>query len=122
VWQERRRQRMRRLENEVATARANQAELTRRVELFEKIAAAAGVELADPPDPADVPPPLAAAAQDPRQDAPVRLNVEGREFVAVVGGGDGGDPIEWWTAIKHLAARSGNSPRSAPESASGSAS
>ena len=122
MWQERRRQRMRRLENEVATARANQAELTRRVELFEKIAAAAGVELADPPDPAEVPPPLAAAAQDPRQDAPVRLNVDGREFVAVVGGGDGGDPIEWWTAIKHLAARSENSPRNAPESASGSAS
>jgi len=113
---------MRRLENEVAAARASQSELTRRLELFEKIAAAAGVELADPPDPAEVPPPLAAAAQDPRQDAPVRLNVEGREFVAVVGGGDGGDPIEWWTAIKQLAGRSENPPRSAPESASGSAS
>jgi hypothetical protein len=113
---------MRRLENEVAAARANQADLTRRLELFEKIAAAAGVELADPPEPAEVPPRLAAAAQDPRQDAPVRLDVDGREFIAVVGGGDGGDPIEWWTAIKHLASRSENSSRNAPESASGSAS
>jgi hypothetical protein len=114
---------MRRLENEVAAARANQADLTRRLELFEKIAAAAGVELTDPPEPGEVPPQLATAAQDPRQDAPVRLNVDGREFVAVVGGGDGGDPIEWWTAIKQLAGRSGNSSRSAPpESASGNAS
>jgi hypothetical protein len=113
---------MRRLENEVAAARANQADLTRRLELFEKIAAAAGVELADPPEPADVPAPLAAAAHDPRQNAPVRLSVDGREFIAVVGGGDGGDPIEWWTAIKQLAGRSENSPTSAPESASGSAS
>ena len=114
---------MRRLENEVAAARANQAALTRRVELFEKIAAAAGVELTDPPEPAEVPPPLAAAAQDPRQDAPVRVHVDGREFIAVVGGGDGGDPIEWWTAIKQLAGRSGRSAGSArPESASGSAS
>jgi len=113
---------MRRLENEVAAARANQADLTRRLELFEKIAAAAGVELADPPEPGDVPTPLAAAAQDPRQDTPVRLSVDGRDFIAVVGGGDGGDPIEWWTAIKQLAGRSENSARSAPESASGSAS
>lgn len=123
MWQERRRQRMRRLESEVAAARANQVELTRRLELFEKIAAAAGVELDDPPEPADVPRQLAAAAQDPRQDAPVRLQVDGREFVAVVSGGDGGDPIEWWTAIKQLAGRSEKSSRSArPESASGSAS
>lgn len=113
---------MRRLENEVAAARANQADLTRRLELFEKIAAAAGVELADPPDLAEVPPPLAAAVQDPRREAPVRLNVGGREFIAVVDGGDGGDPIEWWTAINQLASRSENSPSSAPESASGSAS
>jgi hypothetical protein len=113
---------MRRLETEVAAARANQADLTRRLELFEKIAAAAGVEPADPPDPAEVPPPLAAAAQDPRQDAPVRLTVDGREFVAVVGGGDGGDPIEWWTAIKHLAGRSEKSPGNVTESATGSAS
>jgi hypothetical protein len=82
------------------------------VELFEKIAAAAGAELADRPaaDAVTVPPSLLAAAQDPRQDgAPVRLDVNGREFIAVVGGGGGGDPHEWWTAIQSLADR----PRSA---------
>ena len=106
MWQGRRRQ-IRRLENDVASAKAGQAELTRRLELFEKIAAAAGVELdAPPPAPADVPGPLAAAAQDPRQDAPVRLEVEGREFIAIVRGGEDADPREWWTAIKHLASRS----------------
>ncbi len=96
---------MRQLEDAVAEAKASQAELMRRVELFEKIAAAAGAELNDQPPAADVPPPLMAAAQDPRQDAPVRLDVAGREFIAVVGG-DGGDPREWWTAIQHLASRS----------------
>jgi hypothetical protein len=107
VWQGRRRQ-IRRLENEVASAKAGQAELTRRLELFEKIAAAAGVEVDAPPPsaPADVPKPLALAAQDPRQDAPVRLEVDGREFIAIVGGGEGVDARDWWTAIKHLASRS----------------
>jgi hypothetical protein len=107
VWQERRRLRIRRLEDAVAEAKANQAELMRRVELFEKIAAAAGVELADQPSAADVPRPLMAAAQDPRQDAPVRVDVAGREFIAVVGG-EGGDPHEWWAAIQHLAGRPGS--------------
>ncbi len=97
---------MRRLVDEIEAAKAGQAELARRLELFEKIAAAAGVELRDPPAAVEVPPPLAAAALDPRHDAPVRLNVDGREFIAVVGGGEGGDPAEWWTAIKHLASRS----------------
>jgi hypothetical protein len=107
VWQERRRLRMQRLENAVAEAKASQAELMRRVELFEKIAAAAGVELSDQPSAADVPRPLLAAAQDPRQDAPVHLDVAGREFIAVVGG-EGGDPHEWWVAIQHLASEPGN--------------
>jgi hypothetical protein len=97
---------MRRLEAEVAAAKAGQAELSRRLEMFEEIAAAAGVELETPPTPAEVPPPLAAAAKDPRREAPVRLDVDGREFIAVVGGGEGGDPHEWWTAIKNLAVRS----------------
>jgi hypothetical protein len=96
---------MRRLEDEVAAAKASQADLTRRLEMFEKIAAAAGVELDDPEQQAEVPPPLAAAAQDPRPEAPVRLDVDGREFIAVVGGREGGDPREWWSAIKHLASR-----------------
>ena len=107
MWQDRRRLRIRRLEDAVAEAKANQAELTRRVELFEKIAAAAGVELTDQPSAADVPRPLIAAAQDPRQDAPVRVDVAGREFIAVVGG-EGGDPHEWWAAIQHLAAQPGS--------------
>jgi hypothetical protein len=86
----------------VAEARAGQAELKRRVELFEKIAAAAGAELSDPA--AGVPASLLAAARDPRPDAPVRLDVDGRELVAVVGG-EGGDPQQWWSAIRHLASR-----------------
>jgi hypothetical protein len=112
VWRERRRRRIQQLEDAVAEAKASQAELTRRLELFEKIAATAGVELderqrraADAPD---VPEPLMVAARDPRQDAPVRLEVAGREFIAVVGG-EGGDPREWWTAIQQLASQ----PRSA---------
>jgi hypothetical protein len=97
---------MQKLEEAVAEAKAGQAELARRVELFEKIAAAAGAELSDRPSAADVPRPLMAAAQDPRQDAPVHLDVAGREFIAVVGG-EGGDPHEWWAAIQHLAAQPG---------------
>jgi hypothetical protein len=100
---ERRSQRMRRLENEVAGAKAGQAELVRRVELFEKIAAAAGAGLGDTVATEPVPASLLAAAQDPRQDgAPVRLDVDGRELIAVVGG-EGGDPHEWWSAIRRLA-------------------
>jgi len=104
---------MQRLEDAVAEAKASQAELTRRVQLFEEIAAAAGVELSDQverggtPAVADVPRPLMAAAQDPRQDAPVHIDVAGREFIAVVGG-EGGDPREWWAAIQHLVAQPGN--------------
>jgi len=102
---------MRRLEQEIAEAKAGQAELQRRVELFEQIAAAVGVELGDDTEPGStvaldpVPPSLLAAAQDPRRSgAPVRLDVDGRELIAVVDG-DGGDPHEWWSAIRHLASR-----------------
>src|SRR3984885_2389037 len=104
VWRERRRERIRQLEDAVAEAQASQAELMRRLELFEKIAATAGVEVGERQQAADVPEPLVAAARDPRQDAPVRLEVAGREFIAVVGG-EGGDPREWWTAIQHLASQ-----------------
>jgi len=100
----RRRQRIRRLENEVAAAKAGQAELRRRVEMFEMIAAAAGAKLGTAAAAADVPPSLQAAAQDPRQDTPVCLDVDGRRLIAVVGD-EGGDPREWWTAILRLAAR-----------------
>jgi hypothetical protein len=98
---------MQQLEHAVAEAKASQAELTRRVELFEKIAAAAGVELSDQSAAAEVPRPLMAAAQDPRQDTPVHLDVAGHEFIAVVGG-EGGDPHEWWAAIQQLAAQPGH--------------
>jgi hypothetical protein len=108
VWREKRR--LRQLESEVAQAKADQADLQRRLELFEKIAAAAGVEAsgrAGEPRAEDdtVPQNLVVAARDPRQDGvPVRVNVDGRELVAVVGGG-GGDPQEWWAAIRRLASR-----------------
>jgi hypothetical protein len=99
---------MQRLEDAVAEAKASQAELVQRIELFEKIAAAAGVELSERESrrsATDVPRPLLTAAQDPREDAPVRVEVAGREFIAVVGG-EGGDPREWWTAIQRLASGS----------------
>lgn len=107
MWREKRR--LRQLENEVAQARAGQADLQRRLELFEKIAAAAGAEVSDPAaeqaDDDTMPQSLVVAAQDPRQGgAPVRVDVDGRELVAVVGGG-GGDPHEWWSAIQRLASR-----------------
>ncbi len=109
LWKQRRSQRMRRLENEVAGVRAGQAEIMRRVELFEKIAAAAGAALGDTVATEPVPASLLAAAQDPRQNgAPVRLDVDGRELIAVVDG-EGGDPDEWWSAIRRLA----SGPRSA---------
>jgi hypothetical protein len=99
---------MQRLEHEVAEARAGQAELQRRVELFEKIAAAAGVELDDTVALEPVPPSLMAAAQAPRRTgAPVHLRVEGCELIAVVDGA-GGDPHEWWSAIRRLASRPRN--------------
>jgi hypothetical protein len=108
VWPGRRRQRIRRLEDAVAQATAGQAELARRVELFEKIAAAAGVELAQSPPPPDVPPPLLAAAEHQgHRGASVRLDVDGSEMIAVVGG-DQGDPREWWAAIRHVASRQRN--------------
>jgi hypothetical protein len=105
VWLGRRRQRIRRLENAVAQATAGQAELARRVELFEKIAAAAGLELGEPLPSADVPPPLLAAAHHRgHRGASVRLDVDGSEMIAVVGG-ERGDPQEWWEAIRHVASR-----------------
>jgi hypothetical protein len=47
---------------------------------------------------APLPPTLLAASRDLRpDDVPVRLEVDGAEVVAIVGGP--GDPQEWWTAI-----------------------
>ena len=97
---------MRRLENAVAEAREERAELQRRVDVFERIAAAAGASLRDPasdPEPiGPVPSALLAAAWDPDETGvPVRVDVDGREVIAVIG--EGGDPREWWTAIRRLA-------------------
>lgn len=102
-WRQRHRERIRRLENAVAEARAERAQLARRMELFEKIAAAAGLELGQSPAATAVPEALLAAARDPRSGgAPVYLDLDGRRLVAVVGG-DSGDPREWWAAIQRLA-------------------
>ncbi|MGB6455465.1 MAG: hypothetical protein WBH47_13370 [Streptosporangiaceae bacterium] len=90
----------RRLADEVAEARIEQAELRRRLEAFEMIAAAVGAAVQGVPD-APVPPALIAAAGERRsEDVPVRLDVPGGEVFAVVGGP--GDPREWWTAIWRL--------------------
>jgi hypothetical protein len=104
VWRGRRR--LRQLETEIAAAKADRAELRRRLEFFEMIAAAAGVA-ADTPAPASpVPPVLVAAAREVRpQDVPVRLDVGGTEVIAVIGGE--GDPSKWWTAICQLARPAG---------------
>lgn len=91
----------RRLADELAETRADQAELRRRLEAFEAIAAAAGAAMHPVPD-APVPPELMAAANEHRsEDVPVRLEVAGSEVVAVLGGP--GDPREWWTAIWQFA-------------------
>jgi hypothetical protein len=102
VWRGRGR-RLRRLEEELASAKVERAELSRRLELFESIAAVAGALRAGPVPTAPIPPGLMAAARDPGgRDLPVRLHVAGTEIIAVVD--SQGDPREWWTAIWHLAA------------------
>ncbi len=101
MWRGKRR--LERLEREVTEARAERAALQRRVDLFEKIAEAAGAALDDTGPVAPVPPSLLAAAQDPRQlGSPVRLAVGGNDVIAVIGN-EGGDPVEWWSAIQRLA-------------------
>jgi class 3 adenylate cyclase len=96
---------MQRLEKEIAAARAGQVELQRRIDLFERIAASAGVELDEAMRAAPVPSSLLAAARDARRGSfPVRLAVNGGEVIAVIGG-DGGDPHEWWSAIRQLDTR-----------------
>jgi hypothetical protein len=111
VWQGRRR--LAQLERELAAARSAHAELQQRVNLFERIAAAAGASLDDatrdePPTEPLLPVPaalLVAATERRAAGAPVRLAVGGREVIAVVGDDEGGDPGEWWSAIHKFAAR-----------------
>jgi hypothetical protein len=119
MW--RRRRRIQQLEIEIEQGKAERAELRRRLDWFEAVAAAAGAappgadlhrtELpsttplstgpvrAGPQSTVPGPPPnLLAAARDLRgHDVPVRLDVAGTEVVAIVGGP--GDPREWWKAI-----------------------
>lgn len=132
MWHERRR--LAQLEREVAEARAAQAALQQRVALFEKIAAAAGVEIEDhvstrpslrfqPLPPAEaaptsqpalrsqpyspsqpVPTSLLAAAADPRPDGSAVRLAVGGNDLIVVIGDEGGNPREWWVAIQRLAA------------------
>jgi hypothetical protein len=100
VWRVRRR--IRRLEGELAEARAGQAELRRRLERFEMIAAAAGAAVDAPVPSVPLPLSLVAAARElHRQDVPVRLDIEGTEVIAVIDGH--GDPHEWWEAMRQLA-------------------
>jgi len=138
MW--RRRGRIQQLEIEIEQGKAERAELRRRLDWFETIAAAAG---AAPPDTSahatalpstalpstpspkaagqqstvPAPPPnLLAAARDLRgHDVPVRLDVAGAEVVAVVGGP--GDPREWWTAIWQTAGQGAGPQTVDPEEA-----
>jgi hypothetical protein len=99
VW--RTRYRLQELERELATARAERAELRRRLDWFETIAAAAGASQHDART-ATLPPSLIAAASGPHlHDTAVQLDVAGTEIIAVVGGA--GDPRQWWAAIRRIA-------------------
>lgn len=101
MW--RRRHRLQRLETELAEGKAERAELRRRLDWFEAIAAAAGASGGNAVPAAPLPASLMAAARDQRMhDVAVRLDVAGTEVIAVVGGA--GDPREWWTAIWGIAA------------------
>ena len=96
--------RLRRLEDELARSRAEQAELRQRLRRFEMIAAAAGAAAGSPAPP--VPPTLLAAARELRdRDVPVRLRLEDSEVIAVIGGD--GDPRQWWAAIRELTGPAG---------------
>jgi len=100
MWRGRRR--LRRLEGELVAARADHADLRRRLELFEQIAQSAGAAVSDPPA-MPMPPELVAAARESRaSDYPVHLDVLGTQAIAVIGAD--GDPREWWTAIWRIAA------------------
>jgi len=100
MWRGRRR--LRRLEGELFAARADQADLRRRLELFEQIAQSAGAAIGDVPA-MPMPPELVAAAREGRaRDFPVHLDILGTKAIAVIGAD--GDPREWWTAIWQFAA------------------
>jgi hypothetical protein len=107
--------RIRRLEEEMSEARADQADIRQRLQLFEMIAAAAG---SDSPKPlsrasrpgtpsASLPASLLAAARDARTDEEaVWLEVGDSDMIAIVGGP--GNPREWWSAIWRVSKQADN--------------
>lgn len=106
MWRPRRR--IRQLEDEVASAKAGQDELRRRLHAFEMIAGAAGAALPaqswwdTTESSGPIPPSLAAAANTVAAgESPVRLVVDGNDVIAVIGGP--GNPREWWSAVRQLA-------------------
>lgn len=102
MW--RRQRRIQRLEDELANARVDRLDLRRRLEVFEAIASAAGAALPEAnwwgevvpeaPMPASL---VAAAADYASPDSPVRIDVEGSDVIAIIGGP--GDPRQWWSAL-----------------------
>ncbi len=105
MWWERRR--LRRLEGELASAKADQLELRQRLEVFEAIASAAGAALPETswwgrivpsaPMPASL---RAAATSHASPDSTLRLDVDGTDVIAIISGP--GDPREWWSAVWSL--------------------
>ena len=105
MWWDRRR--LRRLEGALASAKADQLELRQRLEVFEAIASAAGAALPETswwgrivpaaPMPASL---RAAAANYASPDSTLRLDVDGTDVIAIIGGP--GDPREWWSAVWSL--------------------
>jgi hypothetical protein len=105
LWWERRR--LRRLEGELASAKADQLELRQRLEVFEAIASAAGAALPETSwwgrivPAAPMPASLRAAANNyASPDSTLRLDVDGTDVIAIIGGP--GDPREWWSAVWSL--------------------
>jgi hypothetical protein len=90
----------------MSEARADQADLRQRLQLFETIAAAAGADAPKPPPPMDrpgapsasLPASLLAAARDARtREEAVWLEIGDSDMIAIVRGP--GNPREWWSAI-----------------------
>jgi hypothetical protein len=99
----------------MSEARADQADLRQRLQLFEMIAAAAGTDTSKPPARSDrpgapsasLPASLLAAARDARtHEEAVWLEVGDSDMIAIVRGP--GNPREWWSAIWHASKQAGN--------------